>query len=184
MELKKRIVALDIGTKRIGVAVCDAMWFGASPVKLINRNNVFDIRFGIVLLLDHYINDNYIDDILNICKKINNDNYYVIGQSVYSNTKIGNKDGGALINKYDKNGELIWSKTFGNSKNAIYNDIVLKDNYGWNLIGYLTDEDGREMKINWKWLYGSLDKGHYRIVKSITLSPYVREYFSVEFDIE
>lgn len=57
------------------------------------------------------------------------DNYYVIGQSVYSNTKIGNKDGGALINKYDKNGELIWSKTFGNSKNAIYNDFVLKDNY-------------------------------------------------------
>ena len=39
MELKKRIVALDIGTKRIGVAVCDAMWFGASPVKLINRSN-------------------------------------------------------------------------------------------------------------------------------------------------
>lgn len=57
------------------------------------------------------------------------DNYYVIGQSVYSNTKIGNKDGGALINKYDKNGELIWSKTFGNSKNAIYNDILIKDNY-------------------------------------------------------
>lgn len=57
------------------------------------------------------------------------DNYYVIGQTVYSNTKVGNKLGGALINKYDKNGELIWSKTFGNSKNAIYSDIVLKDNY-------------------------------------------------------
>lgn len=57
------------------------------------------------------------------------DNYYVIGQTVYSNTKVGNKLGGALINKYDKNGKLIWSKTFGNSKNAIYSDIVLKDNY-------------------------------------------------------
>ena len=65
-----------------------------------------------------------------------------------------------------------------------HSEIVLKDNYGWNLIGYLTDEDGREMKINWKWLYGSLDKGHYRIVKSITIEPYKREYFSVEFDIE
>ena len=39
MELKGRIVALDIGTKRIGVAVCDALWMGASPVKTINRNN-------------------------------------------------------------------------------------------------------------------------------------------------
>ena len=38
MELKKRIVALDIGTKRIGIAVCDALWMGASPIKTIPRN--------------------------------------------------------------------------------------------------------------------------------------------------
>lgn len=37
MELKKRIICLDIGTKRIGVAVSDALWLGASPVKLILR---------------------------------------------------------------------------------------------------------------------------------------------------
>ncbi|MBQ8848044.1 MAG: Holliday junction resolvase RuvX [Candidatus Gastranaerophilales bacterium] len=39
MEPKERIVALDIGTKRIGVAVSDALGLGASPVKLIQRNN-------------------------------------------------------------------------------------------------------------------------------------------------
>ena len=39
MEIKKRIVALDIGTKRIGVAISDALWFGASPVKLIQRTD-------------------------------------------------------------------------------------------------------------------------------------------------
>jgi len=39
MELKKRIIALDIGTKRIGVAVSDALWFGAVPVKTIIRKN-------------------------------------------------------------------------------------------------------------------------------------------------
>lgn len=39
MELKKRIVALDIGTKRIGVAVSDALGFGAVPLKLIVRKN-------------------------------------------------------------------------------------------------------------------------------------------------
>lgn len=55
--------------------------------------------------------------------------YYVIGQTIYSNTKIGNKSGGALINKYDKNGELIWSKTHGNNKNAIFNDLIIKENY-------------------------------------------------------
>ena len=57
------------------------------------------------------------------------ENYYVIGQTIYSNTKIGNKSGGALINKYDKNGELIWSKTFGNSKSAIFNDLIIHNNY-------------------------------------------------------
>ena len=39
MELKKRIVALDIGTKRIGVAVSDGLGFGAVPLKLIIRKN-------------------------------------------------------------------------------------------------------------------------------------------------
>ena len=39
MELKKRIVALDIGTKRIGIAISDVLWMGATPLKTINRNN-------------------------------------------------------------------------------------------------------------------------------------------------
>ena len=37
MELKKRIVALDIGTKRIGIATCDALWMCANPLKTINN---------------------------------------------------------------------------------------------------------------------------------------------------
>lgn len=39
MVIKKRILSLDIGTKRIGVAVSDAMYFGATPVKTISRIN-------------------------------------------------------------------------------------------------------------------------------------------------
>ena len=39
MVIKKRIVSLDIGTKRIGVAVCDALWIGATPIKTINRKD-------------------------------------------------------------------------------------------------------------------------------------------------
>ena len=37
MEIKKRIIALDIGTKKIGIAVCDALWLSAQPLKTINR---------------------------------------------------------------------------------------------------------------------------------------------------
>ena len=39
MEIKDRIVALDIGTKRIGIAVSDALWLGATPLYTIERNN-------------------------------------------------------------------------------------------------------------------------------------------------
>ena len=39
MDIKKRIIALDIGTKRIGIATCDALWMSANPLKTINRNN-------------------------------------------------------------------------------------------------------------------------------------------------
>ena len=39
MELKKRILALDIGTKRIGAAVSDALYFGAVPLKVIERKS-------------------------------------------------------------------------------------------------------------------------------------------------
>lgn len=43
----------------------------------IDSNNSWQIRFGIVLLLDFYINDNYIDQILEICNNIKNKDYYV-----------------------------------------------------------------------------------------------------------
>ena len=39
MELRKRILALDIGTKRIGVAISDVFWMGATPIKTINRKD-------------------------------------------------------------------------------------------------------------------------------------------------
>ncbi|MBQ8635869.1 Holliday junction resolvase RuvX [bacterium] len=57
MELKKRIVALDIGTKRIGIAVSDVLWMGATPIKTINRNN----------------DKIALDEIEKICKEYNTD---------------------------------------------------------------------------------------------------------------
>ena len=42
------------------------------------KGNEWSIRFGLVLLLDYYINDNYIDQILDISLNIKNDNYYVM----------------------------------------------------------------------------------------------------------
>lgn len=41
-------------------------------------DNSWTVRFGLVLLLDFYINDNYIDTILDICKHLKHDDYYVL----------------------------------------------------------------------------------------------------------
>ena len=57
------------------------------------------------------------------------DGYIVTGQSVYKSTKIGSKEGGAILIKYDKDGELVWSRSFGNNKNGIFNDLVVFDHY-------------------------------------------------------
>ena len=58
------------------------------------------------------------------------DGYIAVGQSVYSNTKVGNDSkGGAVIVKYNLDGKKIWEKSFGNSKSAVYNDIIAYDGY-------------------------------------------------------
>ena len=43
----------------------------------LNSNNCWSIRFGLVLLINYYINDDYINKVLGISNSINNDNYYV-----------------------------------------------------------------------------------------------------------
>ncbi len=45
--------------------------------KYLKSKEPFKIRFALVLLLDYYINEEYIDKILTICNNITNDNYYV-----------------------------------------------------------------------------------------------------------
>ena len=55
------------------------------------------------------------------------DGYLVVGQSVYKSTSVGSKLGGAIMNKYDKNGKLIWSQNYGNNKVAIFNDLIVVD---------------------------------------------------------
>ena len=44
----------------------------------LNDTNYWIVRFGLVLLLDYYINDKYIDDVLFICKNLKHQEYYVL----------------------------------------------------------------------------------------------------------
>ena len=57
------------------------------------------------------------------------DDYLVTGNSIYRNTKVGNKVGGAVLAKYNKDGLLEWKTTYGSNKSAIFNDLIVIDNY-------------------------------------------------------
>ena len=58
-----------------------------------------------------------------------NSDYIVTGQSIYSSTRLGNKEGGAVLVRYDKELNTIWSKTIGDNKSALFNDCVIVNNY-------------------------------------------------------
>lgn len=57
------------------------------------------------------------------------DDYVVTGQSVYKNTRVGSDKGGAVLVKYDKDGNLLWDKTYGNVKESVFNDIIISNDY-------------------------------------------------------
>lgn len=66
--------------------------------------------------------------------------------------------------------------------------VTIDGNYGFNAIGYdLASGDAGEREVDWKWLYGSLNTGEYRIVKDILdfrgTGDYDKYYLTAEFTI-
>ena len=56
---------------------------------------------------------------------------------------------------------------------------VIKE-YGFNLVEYNVNENNEvEFKIDWEWLYGKLEPGNYRLLKSVN-----NKYIGVEFSIK
>ncbi len=57
----------------------------------LNSDKEFEIRFAVIMLLDYYINDEYIDRVLNILDNINHDGYYVKMAVAWCLAEIGIK---------------------------------------------------------------------------------------------
>lgn len=56
------------------------------------------------------------------------DGYIVVGQSIYENSTLGmSNEGGAIIIKYDKAGNIVWQDHYGGNKSGLYNDLIIKD---------------------------------------------------------
>ena len=60
-----------------------------------------------------------------------NDNVVVIGQSIYENMEMGtHTNGGGIIVRYDKNGNILATNNYGGNKSGSFNDIIkVKDGY-------------------------------------------------------
>ena len=85
------------------------------------------------------------------------DGYIVTGQSIYEKMKVGlSEDGGALIIKYDKELNLEWQSNYGDSKTAVYNDVVVQGKYIYtvgvndSIVGIISkyDLDGKLIKTS------------------------------------
>lgn len=77
---------------------------------------------------------------------------------------------GATVTIRDSNPEpFVYGEWFviEREKDGVWYEVKTKiTNYGFNEIGWLTDEQGGlTMAVDWEWLYGKLPSGHYRILK-------------------
>lgn len=82
-QIKKFVPKID------NWAVCDTFCAGLKITKkykkemfefvktYLNSNKEFELRFAIVMLLDYYIDEEHINEVLDICNNVKHDGYYV-----------------------------------------------------------------------------------------------------------
>lgn len=102
-------------------------------------------------------------------------------------------DGCTVVFQNDSGEELTFGEDYSlerlDAETSEWRDvrIVLEEEYGFNSIGYpVADGESRDWAVSWNWLYGSLEPGTYRIVKSVSLSGaagYTGYTMSQEFEV-
>ena len=84
--------------------------------KYLKSNKEYELRFAIVMLLDYYINDEYIDTILKTLNKIKSDKYYVQMANAWAISIC-------LVKYYEKTVEFLGNC---NLDNFTYNKAIQK----------------------------------------------------------
>jgi len=176
------LIPIPMRLKDGGTIEYKAILYKVSKVHKINTESKTGYEEGIII------------EVLGI-QVFNNVKYEVNIETLnIENIKMEIKEGtltnkGATIIITDTSGkENVYGEEYKLEKkeNEIWKEleVIVEGNYAWNLIGYSVGEDNKlELEINWEWLYGSLPKGEYRIVKYIQ-EKNQKYYFTVEFKIE
>ncbi len=75
----------------------------------INSDKEFEVRFAVVSMLDYFINDEYVDEVIKILSKVNHEGYYVKMAVAWTLAEVGIKYNNKLLsfiisndNKLDK----------------------------------------------------------------------------------
>lgn len=93
------------------------------------------------------------------------DGYIAVGQSIHANMEVGNQTtGGAIIVKYDFNGNEVWHNNHGGTKSGNFNDVVEvegslyavgKDGTDWGNIVKFSKDGKYEWHKNYSYTDGS-----------------------------
>lgn len=97
-------------------------------------------------------------------------------------TLVCTQSGGALSGTLQTGSEY----TLIVLENDTWKDVpTVPEEYGWDSIAYLIEhEASTKFEIDWKWLYGELPAGTYRLVKGFTDFRETGEYDSVDYWME
>ncbi|MDE6111516.1 MAG: hypothetical protein K2F65_06345 [Eubacterium sp.] len=108
---------------------------------------------------------------------------------------LTNKSATIVIHDSNETGTYMYGESFRIDKkeNENWNEAeIIYDDYAFNTIGYIIEKNGElELECDWEHIYGSLEKGEYRLVKDAipdSVNPITDAdkvlYLSVEFTIE
>lgn len=153
--------------------------YQVTKVKRLNLESVTGYEEGLIIeILGIEVFNNVKYD-----TKVNVDYINGVTMSIKDGT-LTNSSVVVIIEDLNEN-KYVYSEAFLIEKRENDKWIEIKtinDDYGFNEMGYLVNEDNKlEMKQDWFKIYGNLEKGKYRLVKSIFDNGY--KYFSVEFEI-
>lgn len=159
-----------------------------------------DSYFADILDLGKYNDVHQIFNIINdyvkknggICEMIKERYLSEIVDITIKDGTLTNTSASIIINDHSPN-KIVYGSDFYIEKyeNNLWNNMTpIHDDYAFNSMAYYVDENGiLEMNHNWEYIYGSLDKGIYRLVKNVFFESDIpvgsedEYYIWVEFEI-
>ena len=94
-----------------------------------SSNKEFEIRFAVIMLLDYYINEKYVNQVIEILDKVKHDGYYVKMGVAWCLAEIGIKFNDKLLAYL--NGENNLDKfTFNKTLQKMIESYRINDNRG------------------------------------------------------